>query len=122
MDTNRTPHEGQVYRSPSGRPALYVRTEHRSGRSAPEHLLIETGERVVLERWLPADAPFPARYELALDPQAVARADRLDAEMVELRRERDGLLGAIKAAVPLVPVATANELRRVYRETVGSTR
>lgn len=102
--------DGQVYRSPSGRPALYVREE--GGR----HLLIETRDRVVFQRWVDE---LPEELELALDPLAHERATEARNELSWARREVDALTTAMRRAVEVVPVEVANELRRVYRDTFG---
>jgi hypothetical protein len=118
VSTDQTPHPGQVWRSPTGRPMLYVRTEQRPGASGPQHLFVETHDRVLMERWLPADQALPDELELALDPEAHERATAATNLLTWAHREKDALAAAMQAAVPLVPVSTGHELRRVYREAL----
>lgn len=112
---NRTPGQGEVYRSPSGRPALYVRTENRPGPDGPAHLFVETADRIVLERWVPADGPLPEAWELTLDSRGVELRAELEGEVVQLTAERDALAEAMSAAVGSLPVPVANELRGRYK-------
>lgn len=72
----------------------------------------------MLERWVPGGT-LPDGYELALDPEATARADEVERELVATLAKADALGEALKRAVATVPVEVANELRRVYREELG---
>ena len=94
---------------------LYVRTERRPGAKAPEALFVETRDRVVSERWLPA-ATMLGTYRLVLDPDATERADRVERELARVQAERDALAAAMRRAVEVVPVSVANDLRRIFRE------
>lgn len=123
MTENRTPAAGQLYATPDGPPMLYVRTEadrpQVSGEKRDDHLFVSTRDRNVYTRWLGADKPLPDDWKLVADPEATARADALERELVELRAERDALVAAMKAAVSVVPVPVANGLRDTYRKTYG---
>lgn len=119
--TPTAPKPGQVFRAPNGAPMLYVRTEKRPGAKEPERLFVQVDPelRIVLERWTPESAPLPEGMELVLDPLATRRADEAERELAELSRRWDALVAAMKSAVAVLPVASANELRRVYREAVA---
>lgn len=129
MPENGHPLDGQVWRSPSGRPMLYVRTEETPGRDAPRHLFVSSRERMVWTTWHP-DGAMPEEYELVSDGHAVQRAtaDREalvkarilhGLEVAELRANVAALTAAMKRAVAVVSPIAANDLRRVYREALG---
>lgn len=121
----KTPHDGQVWTDPAdGRPLLFVRDEpeHHIGR----FLFLATSDRVVFERRL---SEVPDAFELVADPKAMQRADATLALMAEMEREHRGALAevgrkvsaleaAMKRAVATVTPTVAQELRRVYRETL----
>lgn len=97
----------------------FVRTEQRPGSEAPEHFFIEARDRTVFQRWIP-DGDLPEELELVLDPDADARARRVENEMSWIKLERDALVEAMKLAVTVVPDLVAGELRRIYRERSGA--
>lgn len=102
---------------------LYVRTEQRHVpgglAKTPAWMFVATVDRAAGYRWLPADGDLPGELALIHDPLATARADALFAELRSVTEQRDSLAEALKRAVGLVPVAVANDLRRIYREALG---
>lgn len=125
----RTPLDGQVWRSPNGRPMLYVRTEQTPGQDVPRHLFVEAHERITWYRWLP-EGDMPEEYELVSDGHAAERArkdrETLVAERIEhqletwtLKGEHQALVDVMKRAVALVSPVVGADLRRAYSEAKG---
>lgn len=95
---------------------MYVRTE--ASPSGPEHVLALVWARALHLKRVPVGEPLP-ELELAYDPDATARADRVERALADALAERDALAEALRAAVHVVPVTTANDLRRIYREALA---
>jgi hypothetical protein len=89
---------------------LFVRTE------AAENVFVTAQDRVVYTRRYPAADPLPEGWELEVDADAAANTERLERELVKAEAEAEGLAEAMRAAVGLLPVPVANEMRGRYRE------
>ena len=93
---------------------LYVRTEERSGRPAPEHLFVETRGRVVFQRWV---SKVPAEFELILDTDGREHANEARWMTKVTEHNLKLALGLLKKAASWLPSERARELRQ---EWVGS--
>lgn len=113
MPTDRTPRPAQVY-SVRGRPALYVRTEQRPGSAKPQHLFVQTHDRVVVSTWLDE---LPDDFELIIDTDGRAEANDLKWQLWAAEHERQIMVDLLKQACDWLPPAKARELRQRYVDT-----
>lgn len=108
-----TPNHGTVYKTRFG-PSLYVRSERRSGDTAPQHLFVHVSHDMIYQHWVDT---VPPEAELIIDEggRKLANEERWLRHAAE--HDIEILFGILKQACEWLPPQRAQELRRQWVET-----